>query len=218
MSEPSDLSSSVCVCVCVCVEGTCSLNLLLCPEMLAPPAPVRFHSVDYKNVLHWSPPNNGSSLQYHVQWKIYGEPEWLDVDRCQGVQRLDCDLSGVTSDPREWYYARVRAVSPSTSSQSAWALSPRFSPRMDTIISPPGLRVNFTERGIMVRVNPPRMHVRRMRNLLRYKIYIIPSSGEEVRVKAFHYYKYTYCLQAQTVIPTQTKSSARSRLQCGTTV
>uniref|UniRef100_A0A672JM50 Interleukin 22 receptor, alpha 2 n=1 Tax=Salarias fasciatus TaxID=181472 RepID=A0A672JM50_SALFA len=209
-------------------HGTCSLNLLLCPEMLAPPAPVRFHSVDYKNVLHWSPPNNGSSLQYHVQWKIYGEPEWLDVDRCQGVQRLDCDLSGVTSDPREWYYARVRAVSPSTSSQSAWALSPRFSPRMDTIISPPGLRVNFTERGIMVRVNPPRMHVRRMRNLLRYKIYIIPSSGEEdvvqmgcctrnLTLKDLHHNS-KYCLQAQTVIPTQTKSSARSRLQCGTTV
>uniref|UniRef100_A0A672JJ20 Interleukin 22 receptor, alpha 2 n=1 Tax=Salarias fasciatus TaxID=181472 RepID=A0A672JJ20_SALFA len=175
-------------------------------QMLAPPAPVRFHSVDYKNVLHWSPPNNGSSLQYHVQWKIYGEPEWLDVDRCQGVQRLDCDLSGVTSDPREWYYARV----PQCECPAA-------------IISPPGLRVNFTERGIMVRVNPPRMHVRRMRNLLRYKIYIIPSSGEEVRLflnltlKDLHHNS-KYCLQAQTVIPTQTKSSARSRLQCGTTV
>ncbi|CAG10050.1 unnamed protein product [Tetraodon nigroviridis] len=37
---------------------------------LAPPTNLRFDSVDYKNVLSWSPPANGSSLLYDVQWKM----------------------------------------------------------------------------------------------------------------------------------------------------
>lgn len=61
----------------------------------------------------------------------YGEPEWLDVVNCQGIQNHHCDLSRVTSDPREWYYAKVHASS-LPSSKSAWTLSPRFSPRWDS--------------------------------------------------------------------------------------
>lgn len=61
----------------------------------------------------------------------YGELRWLDVAGCQGIQQLQCDLSDVTSAPREWYYARVHA-SALPSSKSAWALSPRFSPRWDS--------------------------------------------------------------------------------------
>lgn len=62
----------------------------------------------------------------------YGELDWLDVDDCQGIVKHQCDLSSVTSDTREWYYARVHATSLSTGSKSAWVLSPRFSPRWDS--------------------------------------------------------------------------------------
>ncbi|TDH01459.1 hypothetical protein EPR50_G00180320 [Perca flavescens] len=204
--------------VCVTAQG---------PVMLAPATHVRFDSVDYKNVVRWTPPTNSSSLQYYVQWKIYGEPQWLDVDGCQGIQKHHCDLSVVTSDPREWYYARVHAVS-LPSRKSAWALSPRFSPRWDTKISSPVLRVNITEQGIVVRVKPPRPAVRKMHSSLLYKIYLIHTSGEE---EVFEMdccsdkltlnelkHKTKCCLQAQTIIPLQAKSSARSSVKCFTTL
>ncbi|XP_071336308.1 interleukin-22 receptor subunit alpha-2 [Trachinotus anak] len=192
--------------------------------MLAPPAQVRFDSVDYENILHWTPPTNKTSLQYYVQWKIYGEPQWLDVDGCQGIQNQQCDLSDVTSDLREWYYARVHASSP-PSSKSAWALSPRFSPRWDTKISPPVLRLNVTEQRIVVRVKALQL-VRKMHSKLHYKIYLIHTSGEEeefemdccsnkLTLKELSH-KAKYCLQAQTVITSQAKSSARSSLKCVT--
>uniref|UniRef100_A0A8D3B5Z4 Interleukin-22 receptor subunit alpha-2-like n=1 Tax=Scophthalmus maximus TaxID=52904 RepID=A0A8D3B5Z4_SCOMX len=193
--------------------------------MLAPPAQVGFHSVDYKNVLHWTPPTNKTSLRYNIQWKIYGEPQWLDVDGCQGIQKRQCDLSGVTSDPREWYYARVHASS-LPSCKSAWALSPRFSPRWDTKISSPVLRLNVTERGIVVRVKTPRLLVRKMHSGLFFKIYLIHTSGEEevyemdccsnkLTLKELNH-EGKYCLQAQTMIPSQAKSSDRSSPRCVT--
>ncbi|XP_042289792.1 interleukin-22 receptor subunit alpha-2 [Thunnus maccoyii] len=203
-------------------------NLRVCvtaqvPEMLTPPAQVRFDSVDYKNVLHWTPPANTTSLQYYVQWKIYGEPQWLDVDGCQGIQKHQCDLSSVTSDPREWYYARVHASS-LPSSKSAWALSPRFSPRWATKISPPVLKLNVTELGIVVRAKPQRLLVRKIHSCLHYKIYLIDTRGEEVvfdmdcRSKKLILdklkHKAKYCLQAQTLIPLQAKTSDRNSVKC----
>ncbi|XP_051276162.1 interleukin-22 receptor subunit alpha-2 [Dicentrarchus labrax] len=197
------------------------------PVMLAPPTQVRFDSVDYINILRWTPTTNSTSLQYYVQWKIYGEPQWLDVDGCQGIQKHQCDLSGVTSDPREWYYARLHASSP-PSNKSAWALSPRFSPRWDTKISAPLLRLNATEQGIVVRVKPPKLLVRKMHSSLLYKIYLTHTSGEEevlelgccsnkLTLKKLNS-KAKYCLQAQTMIPQQAKSSARSSVKCITTL
>ncbi|KAA8583615.1 hypothetical protein FQN60_014823 [Etheostoma spectabile] len=148
-------------------------------------------------------------------------------DGCQGIQKHHCDLSDVTSDPREWYYARVHAVS-LPSRKSAWALSPRFSPRWDTKISSPVLRVNVTKQGIMVRVKPPRLAVRKMHNSLLYKIYLIHTNGKE---EVFEMeccsneltlnelkHKTKCCLQAQTIIPLQAKSSARSSVKCFTTL
>ncbi|XP_028983683.1 interleukin-22 receptor subunit alpha-2 isoform X2 [Betta splendens] len=193
------------------------------PEVLAPPKHVKFESVDYKNVLHWTPPSNCSSLHYYVQWKIYGEPQWLDVDGCQGIQKHKCDLSAVTSDPRERYYGRVSAAC-LTSSKSVWALSRRFNPRGDTIISPPELRLNVTEDAVVVHVKPPRPLVRKLHHRLLYSIYLIDSSGKE---EAFELSccsdKLTlnhleasgrYCLQAQILVPLQARSSARSAKTC----
>uniref|UniRef100_A0AAQ4R145 Interleukin 22 receptor, alpha 2 n=1 Tax=Gasterosteus aculeatus aculeatus TaxID=481459 RepID=A0AAQ4R145_GASAC len=148
------------------------------PLMLAAPTGVRFDSVDYRNVVHWTPASNSCSLQYHVQWKIYGEPQWLDAPGCQRIHKTRCDLSAVTSDPREWYYARVHA-SCRPSGKTAWALSPRFSPRWDTEISPPVLRLEVTKRGIVVRVKPPRLTVRKKHGDLLHEIYLIHPGGRE---------------------------------------
>ncbi|XP_030604607.1 interleukin-22 receptor subunit alpha-2 [Archocentrus centrarchus] len=206
-------------------------NLGICvtaQEMLARPTQVKFDSVDYKNILIWTPPTNSNFLEYYVQWKIYGEPEWMDMHSCQGIQKHHCDLSNVTSNPREWYYARVHALSVPTSSKSAWALSSRFSPRWDTKISPPVLRLNVTEKpAIVIRVKHPRPLVQKLHSSLYYKIYLKHPSGEEevlemeccshkLTLKELSH-KAKYCLQAQTILPLQGKSSTRSSVKCITT-
>ncbi|KAG8000228.1 Interleukin-22 receptor subunit alpha-2 [Nibea albiflora] len=140
----------------------------------------------------------------------YGEPQWLDVKGCQGIQRQHCDLSSVTSETREWYYARVHASSPPAS-------------------NPPVLRLNVTEEGIVVRVKPPKPNVRKMHSSLQYKIYLIHTSGEEevytldccstnkLLLKELNQ-RAVYCLQAQTVILLQAKTSARGSLKCVSTL
>lgn len=60
----------------------------------------------------------------------YGDKEWTNTKHCQGIKSLQCDLSQETSDPREWYYARVRSLS--AESYSPWVLSPRFHPHWDS--------------------------------------------------------------------------------------
>ncbi|KAG7228567.1 hypothetical protein INR49_007741 [Caranx melampygus] len=131
----------------------------------------------------------------------------------------------MTSDLREWYYARVHASS-LPSSKSAWALSPRFSPRWDTKLSPPTLKLNVTQQKVVVRVKSPHMLVRKMHSKLHYKIFLIHTSGKEdvfnmdccshkLTLKELSH-KGEYCLQAQTIVPSQAKSSARSPMQCVT--
>ncbi|XP_037541952.1 interleukin-22 receptor subunit alpha-2 [Nematolebias whitei] len=193
-------------------------------ELLAPPSQVKFKSTDYRNVLHWTPPSNSSSLLYNVQWKIYGEPDWLDAANCQGIHKRHCDLSGVTSKTSEWYYARVSASSAPSSSRSAWTLSPRFSPRWDTKISPPSLKASVTTRGVTVQVKASRALLRKLHHSLLYNVYVIHANKtEEVFEVAYSSNKLMltkmnpqtkYCLQAQTVIPWHAKSSVRSTAKC----
>uniref|UniRef100_A0A3Q3DKM0 Interleukin-22 receptor subunit alpha-2-like n=1 Tax=Hippocampus comes TaxID=109280 RepID=A0A3Q3DKM0_HIPCM len=199
-----------------------------CVSSLAPPARIKFDSVDFKNVLRWMPPANSSNVHYDVQWKIYGDAKWRDADDCQGIRRLHCDLSGVTSDLREWYYARLRACSSSAS--SSWILSPRFSPQWDTQISAPQLRLNASEQGIKVRVRTPKALAKKMlsshlRATLVYHVYVINEEGKEVfellccsgkfvvsKVK----HKTKYCFQAQSVAKLQGRRSARGPAKCVT--
>uniref|UniRef100_A0A3B4EVR6 Interleukin-22 receptor subunit alpha-2-like n=1 Tax=Pundamilia nyererei TaxID=303518 RepID=A0A3B4EVR6_9CICH len=140
----------------------------------------------------------------------YGEPEWIDVPGCQKIRKHHCDLSDMTSEPREWYYAR-KCVSHAAK------------------ISPPVLRLNVTEQpAIVVRVKPPRDLVRKLHSNLYYKIYLTHPSGEEevfdmkccshkLTLKDLNH-REEYCLQAQIVLPLQGKHSARSSLKCVTTL
>uniref|UniRef100_A0A3B3QZA7 Interleukin 22 receptor subunit alpha 2 n=1 Tax=Paramormyrops kingsleyae TaxID=1676925 RepID=A0A3B3QZA7_9TELE len=123
---------------------------------------VKFHSVDYRNILHWKTQSHPDGNQkYFVQYKIYGEKHWTTARHCQGITQLYCDLSQQTSDPWERYYARVQAEV--SGHQSSWVLSPRFNPHWETSVSPPTMRLNVTERAIVVRLKPPKSPYRRRR-------------------------------------------------------
>ncbi|XP_056465291.1 interleukin-22 receptor subunit alpha-2-like isoform X1 [Gadus chalcogrammus] len=194
---------------------------------LASPMDPRFDSVDYKNVFRWSAPDN-ATLTYSVQWKIYGDSQWVQVKGCQGIQSLQCDLSRVTSDSREWYYARVHASSTLLASRSAWALSRRFSPSWDTKISPPTLNLTMTAQGLVVRLIPPPALVRKLHKKLCCRVHLRHSSGEEDRIEMKSCKKELvldylragteYCLQAQCVVCLRGKSSAPTPSLCITTL
>ncbi|XP_038152073.1 interleukin-22 receptor subunit alpha-2 [Cyprinodon tularosa] len=204
-------------------------NLAFCvtaQEMLTPPGQVKFTSINYRNVLHWVAPTNSTSLHYNVQYKIYGEMDWLKVSSCQGIRRHKCDLSNVTSDTTEWYYAQVQATSVASSSKSAWALSPRFSPRWDTKISPPDVKINSSKQGIVIQVKAARLLVHKMHSSVEYKVYVLHNGKEDMYDITCCSHKLTltklnpktqYCVQAETVIFRHMKSSDRSSAKCITT-
>uniref|UniRef100_A0A3P9NUV3 Interleukin 22 receptor, alpha 2 n=1 Tax=Poecilia reticulata TaxID=8081 RepID=A0A3P9NUV3_POERE len=175
-------------------------------QMLTPPGQVKFESTDYKNILRWAAPTNSSCLQYHVQYKIYGELDWLNVSNCQGIHRHDCNLSGATSDVREWYYARVRMVSEKSK------------------ISPPTVKLNLSKQDVVVQVKASRVLMRKVHNGVHNHIYVVHPGGKEVGKSHRLLLTLTelkprirYCFQAQTVIPRDMKSSDRSTAECITT-
>ncbi|XP_077586247.1 interleukin-22 receptor subunit alpha-2 [Stigmatopora nigra] len=200
------------------------------PVSPASPVDVTFDSVDFKDVLRWTPPadDDNADLRYDVQWKIYGAAEWSDAARCQGIREHHCDLSAVTSDPREWYYARLRASSP-PSWTSQWVLSPRFSPRLDTKISAPPLSLNVSEQGILVLVETPptlarKLHASRLHSHLVYNIYLLEQKGQQevFKVKCCSgslllskvKRKIKYCFRSQSVLPRLGFQSVRGPEKC----
>ncbi|KAJ8372545.1 hypothetical protein AAFF_G00281500 [Aldrovandia affinis] len=237
------------------------------------PQEVRFHSLDYRNILHWK--HHGHSHgnpHYFVQYKmrgrlltllkvqhtvkapyiatiacsiaivvafvicsfIYGDKHWTNVTHCQGIGEPLCDLSLQTSEPRDSYYARVKAAL--QGAWSTWALSPRFNPHWDTAVSPPGVTLNVTKKGIVVRLRAPispykrrngsRISIRKLQKML-YRIYLthnnvvqeeqeLESCVRELLITDLKP-RTTYCLQAETHILQLGRTSARSQAACVTT-
>uniref|UniRef100_A0A3B3U221 Interleukin-20 receptor subunit alpha-like n=1 Tax=Poecilia latipinna TaxID=48699 RepID=A0A3B3U221_9TELE len=179
-------------------------------RMLAPPGQVKFESIDYKNSLHWAAPTNSSCLQYYVQYKIYGELDWLNASNCQGIHRHHCNLSGATSDVREWYYARVRLTVYVSAAK----------------ISPPTVKLNLSKQGVVVQVKASRVLMRKVHNGVDNNIYVVHPGGKEEVYEVASGSRLTltelkprtrYCVQAQTVVPRHMKSSDRSTAECITT-
>ncbi|KAJ8248000.1 hypothetical protein GJAV_G00237030, partial [Gymnothorax javanicus] len=203
-------------------------------EEIAPQA-VRFHSLDYRNVVRWEhrSPSLGSPL-YFVQYKIYGEKQWTNATHCQAIRERLCDLSQETAEPGEWYYARVQAAG--NGSQSTWTLSPRFNPHWETSISPPEVKLHVTEQGIVGRLRPPstpyrrqngsRIAVRKLQRL-HYRLYLtsngivqerhdVDSCVREVLFDGLRR-RTTYCLQAETHVlhlSTAKKKKTGATKQC----
>ncbi|KAL4640842.1 interleukin-22 receptor subunit alpha-2 [Arapaima gigas] len=200
------------------------------------PQQVRFHSLDYRNVLHWkTPPYTNQNLKYFVQYKVYGDRQWTNVTQCQGTSQLSCDLSQQTSEPREWYYARVQTAFPEV--RSGWALSPRFNPQWETSVSAPSVQLNVTEQGIKVRLRPPPSPYRRRQGSvistrklqkLMFRIFITHNGVlQETREVDGWVTKLligdlnprtTYCLQAEAHLLRQGRSGTRSNPICITTL
>ncbi|KAG5266505.1 hypothetical protein AALO_G00232830 [Alosa alosa] len=201
----------------------------------APTLELNFQSLDYRNILHWKmQPSTLDTVLFSVQYKIYGDKQWTDVRHCQNISQHQCDLSKETSDPREWYYARVQASSNGVISE--WTLSTRFFPQWASLFSPPTLKLNVTEQSIVIRVQAPRTAHRRANGGLipitkyervRFRIYLTHDNGEqeqhdidvcskELRIVNLKP-KTSYCLQAETLVPRRGQVSDRGPMTCVTT-
>ncbi|NWW52968.1 I10R1 protein, partial [Pedionomus torquatus] len=102
-------------------------------EQLASPTHVHFAAEMARHLLRWEPGHNPpSDVLYEVEHRVYGmNVSWTAIPRCTGISERFCDLTYYTWDPRQRYYARVRAVSRNRT--SPWQRTNSFSPQEATL-------------------------------------------------------------------------------------
>ncbi|KAI1896561.1 hypothetical protein AGOR_G00096040 [Albula goreensis] len=206
---------------------------ILGPQGDLTPRDVRFHSLDYRNVLHWKTNILSSSeLHFFVQYKIYGNKHWVNATHCQGIRELLCDLSNEMPEPREYYYARVQAALSGV--HSPWVLSARFNPHWETSISPPRMKLEVTDQGIVVKLRMPYMRKNGSCNSMTkwqrliYRIYVtcedivqeehsLDGCMTEFLIKDLRP-RTTYCLQAEALAQRLGRTSTKSKVSCITTL
>ncbi|KAI5139417.1 interleukin-22 receptor subunit alpha-1 [Manis pentadactyla] len=114
---------------------------------------VKFQSSNFENILMWdSGPETPQDTVYSVEYKKYGEREWLAKEGCQQITRRFCNLTMETGNLTELYYARVTAVS--AGGRSATKMTDRFSSLQHTTIKPPDVTCTPKVRSIQMVVHP----------------------------------------------------------------
>uniref|UniRef100_H0W7F6 Interleukin 22 receptor subunit alpha 1 n=1 Tax=Cavia porcellus TaxID=10141 RepID=H0W7F6_CAVPO len=113
----------------------------------------KFQSSNFENILSWdSGLESIPGTVYSVDYKKYGETQWLAKEGCQEITRKSCNLTMETGDLNEFYYARVTAISaeglPSTK------VTERFNPLRHTTIKPPDVTCIPKMRSIQMIVHP----------------------------------------------------------------
>ncbi|XP_045046912.2 interleukin-22 receptor subunit alpha-1 isoform X2 [Desmodus rotundus] len=114
---------------------------------------VKFQSSNFENILTWdSGPKSTPDTVYSVEYKTYGEIEWLVKKGCQRITRKSCNLTMETGSLMELYYARVTATS--AGGRSATKMTDRFSSLQHTTIKPPDVTCIPKVRSIRMIVHP----------------------------------------------------------------
>ncbi|XP_077442717.1 interleukin-20 receptor subunit alpha [Stigmatopora argus] len=129
----------------------------------SPPKPVNIHftSLNLSNRLQWLPGNGTpEGTSYTVEFAFYGDivPDtkllnWRPVAECQKIEWTWCDLSSQTADLNKSYYARVRAVR--TSGSSEWVETKRFHPKYDVVFGPPEMTVELKGNDAIINLSGP---------------------------------------------------------------
>ncbi|KAM3933247.1 interleukin-22 receptor subunit alpha-1 [Leptodactylus fuscus] len=103
---------------------------------------VTFSATNFEYMLHWNKDDLPQNVSFNVQYKRYGQPEWLLIHDCQNITRVYCNLTNVITDDEEYfmenqYFGRVKALSSNCTSD--WFISKRLNPRDDTYLVLPKL-------------------------------------------------------------------------------
>ncbi|CAB1313251.1 unnamed protein product, partial [Coregonus sp. 'balchen'] len=148
------------------------------------PQEVKFHSLDYRSVLHWKQHANSTKL----------------CPMQRSASRLLCDLSQETSDPREWNYARVRRRP--LRNPVFMGLNRQIQPQKDIVVrlKPP----HSPHR----RPNGSWISVRKLQRMS-YTIHLMHNDVEELLISGLRPWT-TYCLQAESQLHLLDRRSTRS--------
>ncbi|XP_005544498.1 interleukin-22 receptor subunit alpha-1 isoform X3 [Macaca fascicularis] len=114
---------------------------------------VKFQSNNFENILTWdSGPEGTPDTVYSIEYKTYGERDWVAKKGCQRITRKSCNLTVETGNHTELYYARVTAVS--AGGRSATKMTDRFNSLQHTALKPPDVTCIPKVRSIQMIVHP----------------------------------------------------------------
>ncbi|KAL6033952.1 hypothetical protein STEG23_025289 [Scotinomys teguina] len=114
---------------------------------------VKFQSSNFENILTWdSGPASTPDTVYSVEYKRYGEREWLAKAGCQRIAQKSCNLTMETGNFTEFYYAKVTAVS--SGGREVSKRTDRFSSLQYTTIKPPDVTCIPKVRSIQMLIHP----------------------------------------------------------------
>lgn len=125
---------------------------------------VTFNATNFEYLLHWNKHDLAPEVSFSVQYKRYGQTEWLLLHDCQNITRVYCNLTNaIVGDVEDFmenqYFGRVRALS--TNCTSDWVLSKRLNPRDDTYLILPKLNYIQHMNSITILVPNPYVPIRR---------------------------------------------------------
>ncbi|XP_077152225.1 interleukin-22 receptor subunit alpha-1 isoform X1 [Ranitomeya variabilis] len=119
---------------------------------------VTFNATNFEYILHWSKHDLARDVSFNVQYKRYGQAEWLLLHGCQNITRVHCNLTNAIIDDVEefmenQYFGRVMAFS--TNCTSDWVISKRLNPRDDTYLILPKLNYIQHVNSITILMSSP---------------------------------------------------------------
>ncbi|XP_075706625.1 interleukin-22 receptor subunit alpha-1 [Rhinoderma darwinii] len=103
---------------------------------------VTFNTTNFEYMLHWNKKDLAPDVSFNVQYKRYGQTDWLLLHDCQNITRVYCNLTNAIAGDVEdlmdnQYFGRVMALSKNCTSD--WVGSKRLNPRDDTYLILPKL-------------------------------------------------------------------------------
>ncbi|XP_044143111.1 interleukin-22 receptor subunit alpha-1 [Bufo gargarizans] len=124
---------------------------------------VTFTARNFEYILHWSKYDLVPDISFNVQYKRYGQTEWLLLPGCQNITRVYCNLThAIVGDEEDFmtnqYFGRVKALS--TNCTSDWVISKRLNPRDDTYLILPKLNYIQHVNSITLFVPTPPVPIR----------------------------------------------------------
>lgn len=120
---------------------------------------MKFQSSNFENILTWeSGTESTPDTVYSVEYKIYGEKNWLAKESCQRITQKSCNLTLETNNYTDLYYARVTALT--RDSRSATKMTDRFCPQQHTTLKPPDVTCIPKVRSIQMIVHPTFIPIR----------------------------------------------------------
>ncbi|KAM5180796.1 interferon alpha/beta receptor 2-like [Mantella aurantiaca] len=167
-----------------CLLLLCLLPLLA-SGILLPPRNLSLTSENFKHILTWEEPNNGSAILYNVEYFVDNNRIFNPADNCSNITTRRCDLTKVFTEIFRCYRVQVRSVR-SVERSDPSLLSSEFSP-LSTVVGPPIVDVVAAGSGINVSISLPISYLwnkaeGRFDSILKaypaidYEIYLEPST------------------------------------------